>query len=604
MATAELQALLAKHSVKHQNATFDYVIVGGGTAGLCIAHRLVTETSARVAVIEAGGFEALDNENKASIPGMPVSGVGKDPNLATLNAKIDWMQRTTPQHALTSEAMYWAQGKVLGGNSTRNYMGYHRASRGTYDKWAEDVGDDSYSFDRLLPFFKKSCRFTKPDMSRRPAHAPALFDADAFDADGGPLEISTCDRFIAPMTVPVLEALRGSGIPDSQGAQNGNLIGNTRVALTLAPDSQTRSSSETAFLRDALKRSDRLSLFTYTMSKRIHFSTDKRATGVEVLSDGESSTYALSASKEVILSAGAIRSPQLLMVSGIGPQNILSDLSIPLIHNSPGVGSNMQDHTIFGITYEVSEWTHSTFADPAVLTAALEEYTSSQSGPIVSNCELLSFEKLPSQYLANLDQATRDSLAAYPSDWPNIEYIYVDAYLGEQRDLLLGAPPDGKNYATLCCVNLAPHSRGTVRIASADTAVHPLVDPAWHADARDRDFDVQVLRRARDIVAHPALQAKVVGEEKYPGAHVQSDEQIAEALRSATFSVYHPAATCKMGREEDGMAVLDSRCRVRGVHGLRVVDASALPFLPPGHPQATVYCLAEKIAMEVIAGFQ
>jgi choline dehydrogenase-like flavoprotein len=288
------------------------------------------------------------------------------------------------------------------------------------------------------------------------------------------------------------------------------------------------------------------------------------------------------------------------MVSGIGPAATLNAYQIPVCANRPGVGQNMWDNTFSGSTYPVNVLTHNSLANPAVIDAAVSQYNSQRTGILTnSGGDFLAFEKLPN---GSLSMATRKALDdTYGPDWPDVEYLELDAYFGDQ---LLPPPVDtiGKNFAALLPGLTAPFSRGNVTIVSNDTSVLPVVSPNWLTDPRDREILIAAFRRARQVWATKSMQGVLTGPEAYPGANVTSDSDLLAAIQRSAQTIWHASATNKMGMPSDSMAVVDSRARVIGVQGLRVVDASAFPFLPPGQPQSMVYALAEKISQHILDG--
>jgi choline dehydrogenase-like flavoprotein len=416
------------------------------------------------------------------------------------------------------------------------------------------------------------------------------------------------------------------GLQPTRGSISGELIGYAYTANSIDRETQTRSSSETSFLRLALEKTTNLNVYKSTLAKKILFN-GSRATGVAV--DTAGVQYVLSAAKEVIVSAGAVslhyilrygfsymsqlRSPQILMVSGVGPKEKLESLAIPVVADRPGVGQNMQvscprilisnfllihlkDHVLFGASYEVSLETHSRIADPLYAVAQVGAYLTNRTGALTNTgTELLGWEKLPQKYHAKLSNETQRELDKLPKDWPDLELIFPDGYGGDFQEFG-AAPQDGKNYASVGVGLQSLFSRGNVTIKSPDSADHPIINPNLLGDPRDVDLAVQAVHRIREIAATKALNKVIIGKESYPGETVRSDADIKAWLQKAANTIYHASSTNKMGRADDKLAVVDSEAKVIGVQGLRVVDASAFPFLPPGHPQSLVYALAEKIA--------
>lgn len=325
---------------------------------------------------------------------------------------------------------------------------------------------------------------------------------------------------------------------------------------------------------------------------------------MEVSLLGALPTYTIKATKEVIVSAGAFKSPQMLMVSGIGPRATLEELDIPVVSELEGVGQNLWDHIMFGPSYQVNFPTlDKTLHDPVALADALLDYTLNAKGPLSSNVvEFLGWEKLPEKYRADWSDSTREALSWYADDWPEVEHISGNGWIGDFAFPVLQQPLDGKQYATNLGAMVAPLSRGNVTITNRDPVVSPKINPNWLTHPGDQEVAVSWYKRMREIWDTPELRSIRVGdEEAFPGLEHATDEEILEVIRDSLMTVWHPACTCKMGKASDSMAVVDNLARVFGVEGLRVVDASAFPLLPPGHPQSTVYALAEKIADAIIS---
>lgn len=597
------------------NATFDYVVVGGGTAGLTIASRLAADPSITVAVIEAGGFyEAAGNTSV--IPAYTTLYSGTDP--ADTNPALDWDDVTVPQavgsllllgpeeiadalidQGANNRRLHYAQGKTLGGSSARNYMLYHRPTVGSAQKWADETEDQSYTFSNLLPYYKKTVNFTGPTVPY--PNSTNEQDESVFSARGGPVHVST-GNYNDPFATRVLPALRAIGQQAINGFQSGRLFGSAYVLATIDPTTGTRSSSESSFLNATTSRTT-LKVYKNTLAKKILFSGNT-ARGVLVGSEGRSragdNNYVLSARKEVIVCAGAFRSPQLLMVSGIGPRKTLARLGIRLVKDLPGVGKNMWDHVFFAITFRVNVPTSSAFFnDPEAAAYALRAYLDSASGPLsAAPATVLGWENLLS-----LPRDTSKLLdETFPSDWPQIEYLPASAASGNQSNFQIQDPRDGFNYASILSALVAPLSRGTVSINSTSMADPPVIDPNWLTHPTDVQLAIAAFRRQRQLWANANLRNLTIGEEYFPGPAVQSHAEILSFIRETLSPVWHAAATCKMGPRSDRMAVVDMNAKVYGAQRLRVVDASSFPFLPPGHPQATVYALAEKIADVILRG--
>ena len=376
----QAQGLLGSHFGRTDvAASYDYIVVGGGTAGLVVARRLASQYT--VAVIEAGSFYEFTNSNLSEIPADASYYLGKSPSLQ--NPLVDWGQMTTPQPDFGGRPVLYPQGRTLGGSSARNFMWYQRGSTGSYQQWAEAVDDRSYNFLNFLPYFKKSVHFSPPNQNLRAANATPVFNSTLFSSSGGPLQVSW-PNFASPAASWVALGANALGLQELPGGmQDGNLLGWSWIANTIDPSTQIRSTSETSFLREALEQTSGLTVYQNSLAKRVLFKPDKTAHAVEVESAalGSSSVrYTINATKEVIIASGSFRSPQLLMVSGIGPTAALQDNGIEVLVDRPGVGQGMWDHVFSGPSYNVDTVTHNWLADPAYQAQATEEYINNRTG--------------------------------------------------------------------------------------------------------------------------------------------------------------------------------------------------------------------------------
>ncbi|GKT52256.1 dehydrogenase patE [Colletotrichum spaethianum] len=583
-----------------KDAIFDYVIIGGGTAGLVMANRLSAKGDVTVAVIEAGTFYQITNPVIGNTPAGDTLFAGSSP--LDTNPLVDWNFVTQAQAGANNRRIHYARGKCLGGSSARNFMIYQRGTKQSYQKWADAIGDNSYTWDALLPHFKKSVKFTPPGSSRSP-NASAGYNPDAFSPAGGPLDVSYAN-YAQPFSTYLEPSLNEIGIPQAQDFNSGELMGAQYCADTIQPDSQKRESSQTSFLSEAIGRKN-LKVYQLSLAKKILFDNNKRATGVVVSSNPSLTTYILKARKEVILSAGAFQSPQILMVSGVGPKEQLDRFKIPVIAERPGVGKNMEDHVFFGPTWRVKVQTLTRLANDLIYTAAqfAIPYSVLKQGPLTNPvCDFLGWEKTPRDLISAEAAAVLDN--EFPPDWPEIEYLTAPGYVGDFANLLLTQPKDGYQYATILGGLVAPLSKGTVTLASADTKDLPLIDPKWLTDPTDVAVAIATFKRLRQAFASNAMRPVLADNKEYfPGSKVETDAQILQNIRNTVMTIWHASCTCRMGKTDDPMAVVDKDAKVIGVDGLRVVDASSFALLPPGHPQSTVYVLAEKISAEILAGY-
>ncbi|KJZ74347.1 hypothetical protein HIM_06353 [Hirsutella minnesotensis 3608] len=596
---AKLGSLRAKPTPDQE---FDYIVCGGGTAGNAIGVRLA-EAGYQVAIVEAGYVVEVSKPILTTVPLFDVIGIGWSP--LDVIPTVDWNFQTVPQTGGNNRRFHFTRGKCLGGTSALHFMVYHRGTTGTYDWWADAVGDDKYRLNNFQKFFKKSVDFTPSKDGERKTNSSAPFNPDDFlpVGSGGPVQVSYTN-WVSTWATWVEQGLKAVGLKHQTRFNQGELMG-YHYAQTTTSHSEARRSFSAEYVYSAKKRGLKtLKVFLNTHALKILFDQDNNANGVLV--QHFTSQFKIKARKEVIVSAGAFQSPQLLMVSGIGPADTLNQFNIPIISTLPGVGQNMWDHIFYGPSRPVNFPTlNDLILNPIGLIKSISDYFLKAKGPLTSNVvDLLGWEKLPEQYRRNFTPETQEQLAGFPNDWPEVEFISGNGYLkdfqwpvAQQLEVL-----DGKNYATLLGAMVAPLSRGNVTIRSASSLVQPVINPNWLTAKADQEVAIAWFRRMREVWNTQALQSISQGEEKYPGREIETDEDILAYVQKSFMTVWHPACTCKMGKREDKMAVVDHEARVFGVQGLRVVDASAFPLLPPGHPQSTVYALAEKIADDIISG--
>ncbi|KAH7401726.1 hypothetical protein DE146DRAFT_715943 [Phaeosphaeria sp. MPI-PUGE-AT-0046c] len=572
------------------NATYDYVVVGAGLAGALTASRLAAALpNLTVAVIEAGSFYEISNGNYSQIPYYSTKYVGPDPE--DYQPLIDWGIFSEPVPGANGRVFHYAQGKTLGGSSARNQQIYHRATRGWYQRIADIAGDDSYQWDNMLPFMKKSFTFTPPNFEFRAANATPNYTLSTFDTPGGPVQLSH-PKYAQLLSSFGAAGYSAAGFPANDGFLNGELIGYGYWPFTLREADSTRSSTEIAFLSRTAARTS-LKIYQSCMARNLLFDGNKRATGVNVTVHGLK-PFTVSARKEVIVSSGFIHSPQLLMVSGIGPREMLEKHDITVISNLPGVGQNLHDTPALGtITHRMNipsrdAWTRSTES----FEANTERWLANGSGPLSSPAsDFAGWDKFSEFYTANLSQPTRDFLTSLPSDWPNIEYVLASASQALEENA------DTMDTGSVAMLLTSSTSRGNISISSADNSIAPIVYLGWLDSPEDQELAVAAYKRARSIASHIAP----FGEEIKPGKSVTTDAQILSYIKTNGLNaIHHGAATCAMGQNASSGAVVDSKARVFGVSGLRVIDTSSLPFSAPGHTQGVTYAHAEKLAQDVI----
>lgn len=596
LATAQDRLFSSAFGYPGRNASFDYVVVGGGTSGLTLASRLAA-TSASVAVVEAGGFYEVENGNNSVVPLYSLTGIAFiDPSPGfTPQPLMDWSLVSEPIPGADGRQVHYAQAKTLGGSSSINTMSYIRPTKGSYDLWADTVGDDSFRWESMLQYFKRSVDLTPPNEEKRNnTNATVVFDPSDYDEVGGPLQVSW-NNWVDPTITWLARVLLSLGLTISpKGFSSGELVGHGAwVPSTIEPEKSQRSTSESSFLREAIKDTG-IIVYSHSMATKILFN-GTQAVGVSVNTQGVE--YTLSASKEVILTAGTFHTPQLLQISGIGAREQLEALSIPVVADIPGVGKNLQDPISISVQYPISTPSAQSLTnDPALNPGFVDEYVKFGTGPYSSAAGFLAHERLPNSTLATLSEATRAKLASVPNDWPQLSFV-------------AGAWSDGPGQTRGSLAAYLPlvFSRGNVTATSASITDMPKINLNWLSDPADMELAVAGVKRLRAawVSSFANTPGFKTGPEAAPGEDVQTDEEIREYIRANVNQIWHPVSTAAMGKEEDvasGRAVVDSRGRVFGVQGLRVADASAFPFAMPGHPQAAVYAIAEKIADDIVTG--
>jgi choline dehydrogenase len=523
---------------------WDYIIVGAGSAGCVLAHRLSARSELKVLLLEAGG---PDSNPFIHMPAGLARLVG--------NRRINWRYYTEPEPELQGRRLYWPRGRVLGGSSSINAMCYTRGHRLDYDEWAAATSA-AWSYAGVLPYFLKA-----EDQAR---------GASEYHGVGGPLAVEDL-RFRNPLSAVFVEAGVASGLP-----RNPDFNGPVQEGVGFYQVTQRagrRCSAASAYLRPARSRGN-LEIRTQCLAARVLFE-GTRAAGVEYRHDGLSTCAR--AEREVLLAGGAIGSAQLLLLSGVGPADELRALDIAVVADLTEVGRNLQDHLDFCTLSKCSRPITYDFTRLQEILVALR-YLLTRSGPGVSN-------------IAEAGAFVRSRLA--PDARPDIQLHFVPAQLDNHGRNRL----QGHGFTVHACV-LRPHSRGRLVLSSNRPEDRPRIHAGYLSDGRDLEVLLEGIRLSRQIIrAEPFTPYR--GREVFPGEDATSAQELEAVVRRKAETIYHPAGTCRMGN--DAASVVDEQARVRGVRGLRVADASIMPRLIGGNTNAPTIMIAEKVADFLLA---
>ncbi len=524
--------------------TYDYIIVGAGSAGCVLANRLSAHTSNKVLLLEAGG---RDLNPWIHIP------VGYFKTMH--NPATDWCYVTHPDPGIAGRQLQWPRGKVLGGSSSLNGLLYVRGQREDYDRWRE-LGNVGWAFEDVLPYFKKS-----EDQEN---------GADEYHGAGGPLKVSNLRlrREIAERFIAAAEEIGIPRNPDYNGANQEGVAYFQQTAYK-----GFRWSCARAFLNPAKKRPN-LDIQTRAHVVRLN-SEGRRVTGVEYKRGSE--TINATARAEVVLSAGAIGSPQILECSGIGDGALLQKLGIPVAHELPGVGESLQDHLQVRLVYKTNMRTlNDEVNNPLQKMWIGLQYLLARTGPMT---------------------LAASQVAIFTRSDPSLNRPDIQFHM---QPLSADKPGDGPHRfsaftASVC--QLRPESRGSVHVVSPNPDNYPRIQPNYLSTERDRRVAVAGLKVARRIADSPAMRSCIV-DEFVPGRAYQTEEELLQAVRLYSQTIYHPTSTCRMG--SDSLAVVDERLRVRGIEGLRVADASIMPEIVSGNTNAPTIMIGEKASDMII----
>jgi len=561
------------------DTTFDYIIVGAGTAGCLLANRLSADASKRVLLIEAG---RRDDYHWIHIPVGYLYCIG--------NPRTDWLFKTEPEAGLNGRSLMYPRGKTLGGCSSINGMIYMRGQARDYDGWAQLLGDESWSWNNSLPYFKlhedhhkgasalHGARGTAPELMQdaSTAYREVLRHRNA----GGEWRVDK-QRLRWDVLEAFAKAAEQAGIPATDDFNTGDNEGVGYFEVNQKKG--WRWNTAKAFLRPTCYGRPNFELWTSAQASKLVLTGGTgteplRCTGVQVWNGNEMVT--VTARLEVILSAGAVATPQLLQLSGLGPAELLQSKGVTVVKDLAGVGNNLQDHLQIRAVFKVQNTpTLNTMASSLWGKARIGlEYAFKRSGPMsMSPSQLGAFTR------SDPDQP-----------YPNLEYhvqpLSLDAF---------GSPLHSFDAITASVCNLNPTSRGTVHIKTANFQDAPAIAPNYLSTDADRKVAADSLRVTRNILAQSALAAYMPQEHK-PGVQFQSDEELAKLAGDIASTIFHPVGTTQMGKADNPMAVVDARLRVHGVAGLRVVDAGVMPLITSGNTNSPTLMIAEKAAQWIV----
>ncbi|KAJ2898828.1 GMC oxidoreductase [Zalerion maritima] len=602
-------------SATDHDSPFDYIVVGGGTAGLVVATRLSEDSNVRVLVVEAGADRSVDP--LILTPGLIAGAYGKD--------EYDWNFLSTPQSTLNNRQINQARGKCLGGSSAINFLMTVYPSRANIDMWAK-MGNKGWDFDGLAPYFAKAITVHTPSLPTKDICQMAYHDESL--KGEGPVDVSFGDGY-GPMNTAWMETFAKLGLKATADPRSGKAIGAFQNGTTINPETKTRSYAHTAYLTPGVMKRENLAVVTETLVKKVLLErkgVDVVATGIVALDkNGNEKTF--KTNREVILSAGALQSPQMLELSGIGSKALLESHGIPMVVENPHVGEHMQDHPIVCQSFEVNPDIPSgdVLRDTSILNALVQQYMTNREGPLGQSNISVAYSPLSDKDGPLSDEAKKafldeslpkaDADQNHPAteketallrdlvmqhDEPNAQYLLFPSQVtitdkpAAMSEYILPSRPE--NYITIMTILNHPFSRGSCHITSADPTVKPEWNPRFNANPADMEILARNVQFVDNIVStEPFSQIFKKDGKRQPEIKADTLEKARDIVRQRQISVFHVSSSCAMLPKELG-GVVDERLNVYGTKGLRVVDASVIPIEPLGNIQSTVYALAEKAA--------
>ncbi|GAA6011247.1 hypothetical protein JCM11491_006773 [Sporobolomyces phaffii] len=581
---------------------YTHIVVGGGTAGLALAARLSEESTFSVLVLEAGTWQP-------ATPGVLVPGLAG----TTFESDIDWAFYTQPQENAKGRRVYWPRGKILGGSSALNFMAWTRGHKSDYDSW-DAVGAKGWTWQSLLPYFKKSEKFATPGSNNK--GIKPKYDA-SMHGTSGPVQVSF-SPYISDQFTGFYDGIQSLGVPVANDMSDGVMDGVAWSQSTIGKGgllNERRVTSQTAYIDPIWLKRTNLCILPGMQATRVLFDSSNKnsikATGVEFTLSNVTTgvTFSASATREVVLSAGSIQTPQLLELSGIGDSSFLRSKGIEAVVDLPGVGENLIDHPAVVVIEKLkpgSKTLDAVSANPVLAGAALAEWA---LGKGILTQELSTLAYLNSQTLLNASDHSRalammdqlkgsskiptshveQQIAQVKAGSPMMEFLAINVYFGANA-----AGEQNVPYLSLAACNQKSFSRGSIHITSKDPKAYPNIDPQYLQADVDKFYLLRAVQFLRELAKTKAL-SKYIESEAEPGTEVQSERDLEDWIESVVRTEYHPVGTAKMGaRAENG--VVDENLVVHGTANLRVVDLSVMPLHVSTHPQSTAYAIAEKAA--------